>query len=175
MDQFNSSSSGGIIVDPNFERRLKELKEAINNLLEKAEKSNSTDRALQEQLQLLTERVDKINQIMTDMMNNTNVTEELISSALGNISEAEQSINRSRSMLDEAEKLLVDRGEKALNESILAANSTSEQATRMVEIRNEVTSSVCTVWTGTDVLTPCYSKGQPFPFVPCRMEWAWET
>lgn len=124
-------------MDPNFERRLKELKEAINNILEKAEKSNSTDRALQEQLQVLTERVDKINQIMTDVMNNTSVTEELISSALGNISEAEQSINRSRLMLDEAEKLLVDRGEKALNESILAANSTSEQATRMAEIRNE--------------------------------------
>ena len=162
-------------MDPNFERRLKELKEAINNLLEKAEKSNSTDRALQEQLQVLTERVDKINQIMTDVMNNASVTEELISSALGNISEAEQSINRSRLMLDEAEKLLVDRGEKALNESILAANSTSEQATRMAEIRNEVTFSVCTVKSGSDVLTHCYFKNRPFSPVPSRKELTWET
>ena len=138
IEHFNSSSSEDLVVDRNFERRLKELREAVNKLLEKAEKSNSTDRALQQQLEVLNERVDKINGVVTDVWNNTTVTEQLIASALGNISEAEASINRSRSLLDEAENLLVDKGAKALNESILAANSTSEQATRMAEIRNEV-------------------------------------
>lgn len=138
IENFNSTSSGQLVVDTNFERRLKELTEAVNKLLDKAESSNSTDRALQKQLEILNSRVDKINNVVTDVWNNTNVTEELISSAVGNISEAEASINRSRSLLDEAERLLLDKGAMALNESILAANSSSEQAIRMAEIRNEV-------------------------------------
>lgn len=125
-------------MDANFERRLKELTEAVNELLNKAESSNSTDRALQEQLEVLNSRVDKINEVISDVFNNTSVTEEVIVRAVGNIFEAETSINRSRSLLDEAERLLVNKGARALNESIHAANSSSEQAMRMAEILNEV-------------------------------------
>ena len=125
-------------MDRNFELRLKELTEAINKLLNKAEKSNSTDRALQEQLEVLNNRVDKINEVISNVSNNTNVTEDVIASAVGNISEAEASINRSRTLLDEAEKLLLNKGTDALSDSIHAANSSSEQATRMAEIRSEV-------------------------------------
>lgn len=127
-------------MDANFERRLKELTEAVNELLNKAESSNSTDRALQEQLEVLNSRVDRINEVISDVFNNTSVTEEVIASAVGNIFEAEASINRSRSLLDEAERLLLNKGATALNESIHAANSSSEQAIRMAEILNEVMS-----------------------------------
>ena len=138
MNNFNSSSSGQLVVDANFERRLKELTEAVNELLNKAESSNSTDQALQEQLQILDSRVEKINEVISDVSSNTSVTEEVIVSAVGNISEAEASINRSRALLDEAEKLILNEGARALNESIQAANSSSEQAIRMAEILNEV-------------------------------------
>lgn len=140
MNNFNSSSSGQLVVDANFERRLKELTEAVNELLNKAESSNSTDKALQEQLQVLDSRVEKINKVISDVSNNTSVAEGILASALGNISEAEASINRSRALLDEAEKLLLNKGARALNESIQAANSSSEQTIRMAEILNEVMS-----------------------------------
>lgn len=126
------------MVDTNFERRLKELTEAVNKLLDKAESSNSTDRALQEQLEVLDMRVEEISDVISNVLNDANVTEERIDSAVGNITEAEASINRSRALLDEAERLLLDKGATALNESIHAANSSSEQAIRMAEIRNEV-------------------------------------
>ena len=48
-------------MDANFERRLKEMTEAVNELLTKAESSNSTDEALEEQLRILDDRVNKIN------------------------------------------------------------------------------------------------------------------
>ena len=138
MNNFNSSSSGALVVDANFERRLKELTEAVNELFDKAESSNSTDQTLQKQLEVLNSRVEKINEVITDVSNNTSVTEDVIASAVGNISEAETSINRSRTLLDEAEKLLLNKGARALNESIQAANSSSEQSLRMAEILNEV-------------------------------------
>lgn len=138
VDNFNSSASGQLVVDTNFERRLKELTEAVNKLLDKAESSNSTDRALQEQLEVLDSRMEDISDVISYVWNETNVTEERIDSAVGNITEAEASINRSRALLDEAEGLLLDKGARALNESINAANSSSEQAIRMAEIRNEV-------------------------------------
>lgn len=140
MNNFNSSSSGQLVVDANFERRLKELTKAVNELLSMAESSNSTDKALQEQLQVLDSRVEKINEVLTHVSSNTSVTEAVIASAVGNISEAEASINRSRTLLDEAERLLLNKGARALNESIQAANSSSEQAVRMTQILNEVMS-----------------------------------
>ena len=127
-------------MDANFERRLKELTEAVNELLNKAESSNSTDKALQEQLQVLDSRVEKINKVISDVSNNTSMTEEIIASAVGDISEAEASINRSRALLDDAEKLLLNKGTRALNESMQAANSSSEQAIRMTKILNKVLS-----------------------------------
>jgi len=140
MNNFNSSSSGQLVVDANFERRLRELTKAVNELLSMAESSNSTDQALEEQLQVLDSRVEKINEVITHVSSNTSVTEAVIASAVGNISEAEASINRSRSLLDEAERLLLNKGAMALNESIQAANSSSEQAVRMAQILNEVMS-----------------------------------
>jgi len=140
MNNFNSSSSGQLVVDANFERRLKELTKAVNELLSMAESSNSTDQALQEQLQVLDSRVEKINEVITHVSSNTSMTEAVIASAVGNITEAEASINRSRTLLDEAERLLLNKGARALNESIQAANSSSEQAVRMAQILNEVMS-----------------------------------
>lgn len=125
-------------MDENFERRLKELTEAVNKLLNKAESSNSTDKALQEQLSILDGRVNKINEAVSDVSDNTSLTEEVIASAVENISEAEAAISRSRTLLDEAERLLLNKGARALNEAIQAANSSSEQAVRMAEILNEV-------------------------------------
>ena len=139
-NNFNSSSSGQLVVDENFERRLKELTEAVNKLLNKAESSNSTDKALQEQLSILDDRVNKINEAVSDVSDNTGLTEEVIASAVENISEAEAAISRSRTLLDEAERLLLNKGARALNEAIQAANSSSEQAVRMAEILNEVMS-----------------------------------
>ena len=127
-------------MDENFERRLKELTEAVNKLLNKAESSNSTDKALQEQLSILDGRVNKINEAVSDLSDNTGLTEEVIASAVENISEAEAAISRSRTLLDEAERLLLNKGARALNEAIQAANSSSEQAVRMAEILNEVMS-----------------------------------
>ena len=127
-------------MDANFERRLKEMTEAVNELLTKAESSNSTDKALEEQLRILDDRVNKINEALSDVSNNIRLTEEVIASAVGNISEAEASINRSRKLLDEAERLLLNKGARAINEATQAANSSSEQAIRMAEILNEVMS-----------------------------------
>ena len=138
IEIFNTSSSGELVVDRDFESRLKELTAGVNNLLNKAEKSNSTDGHLQQQLKILDERVGKITEVLSGVWNSTNMTEEVVNSAIEDISEAEASINRSRLLLDEAEKLLTTEGAVALNESIHAANSSSEQATRMAEIRNEV-------------------------------------
>ena len=137
-NNFNSSSSGQLVVDADFERRLKELTEAVNELLNKAESSNSTDKSLQEQLSILDGRVNKINEALLDVSDNTSLTEEVIASAVENISEAEAAINRSRTLLDEAERLFLNKGARALNEAIQAANSSSEQAIRMAEILNEV-------------------------------------
>ena len=143
IEQFNTSSSiGQLVVDIDFESRLKELTSAVNKLLDKAEKSNSTDRLLQQQLELLDQRVGKITQVLSDAWNSTSSTSIVVENAVSNISEAEASINRSRILLDEAEKLLLMEGLVALNESMHAANSSSEQATRMIEIRNEVLFSI---------------------------------
>lgn len=140
MNNFNSSSSGQLVVDANFERRLKEMTEAVNELLAKAESSNSTDEALEEQLRILDDRVNKINEAISDVSDNASVAEKVIASAVGNISEAEVSINRSRALLDEAERLLLNKGARVLNEAKQAANSSSEQAIRMAEILSEVMS-----------------------------------
>ena len=94
-------------MDVDFESRLKELTEGVNNLLNKAETSNSTDRHLQKQLELLNERVGKITEVLSDVTSKTNATETVVASLVENISEAEASINRSRSLLDEAERLLI--------------------------------------------------------------------
>ena len=136
IDRFNTSAQ--IVIDVDFEGRLKELSEKINQLLEKAEESNTTDKVLQEQLEILNRRVDGINMAVTDAWSNVNQTENYVTDALGNISEAEASINRSRALLDEAELRLRQEGAEALNESLLAANSSSEQANRMVKIKNKV-------------------------------------
>ena len=135
---FNGSSTGELVVDVDFESRIRELTEAVNKLLNKAEKSNSTDRRIQEQLELLDERVVKITEVLSDVSNSTNATEEVVANAVENISEAEASINRSRVLLEEAERLLMMEGARALNESIHAANSSSRQSTRMAVILNEV-------------------------------------
>ena len=138
MKYFNSSSIGNIVVDVDFESRLTELTAGVNNLLDKAEETNSTDQQLQQQLKLLDKRVGKLTDVLSHVSNGTNVTEQVISSAVEHISSAEESINRSRSLLDEAERLLMMEGAVALNESIHAANTSSEHATRMEEIKNEV-------------------------------------
>lgn len=138
MKYFNSSSIGNIVVDVDFESRLTELTAGVNNLLDKAEESNSTDQQLQQQLKLLDKRVGKLTDVLSHVSNSTNVTEQVIASAVEHISSAEESINRSRSLLDEAERLLMMEGAVALNESIHAANTSSEHATRMEEIKNEV-------------------------------------
>lgn len=138
MKYFNSSSIGNIVVDVDFESRLTELTAGVNNLLDKAEESNSTDQQLQQQLKLLDKRVGKLTDVLSHVSNSTNVTEQVIASAVEHISTAEESINRSRSLLDEAERLLMMEGAVALNESIHAANTSSEHATRMEEIKNEV-------------------------------------
>lgn len=136
--QFNSSKPGDVIVDLNFDSRFKQLTEAVNSLLEKAEESNSTDRRLQQQLEILNERVGNITELLAEASSKTNLSEAYVASMLKNIEEAEASINRSRSMLDEAERLLLKEGLVALNESIHAANTSSKQAVRMVEILNKV-------------------------------------
>lgn len=138
MKYFNSSSIGNIVVDVDFESRLTELTAGVNNLLDKAEESNSTDQQLQQQLKLLDKRVGKLTDVLSHVSNSTNMTEQVIASAVEHISSAEESINRSRSLLDEAERLLMMEGAVALNESIHAANTSSEHATRMEEIKNEV-------------------------------------
>lgn len=138
MKYFNSSSIGNIVVDVDFESRLTELTAGVNNLLDKAEESNSTDQQLQQQLKLLDKRVGKLTDVLSHVSNSTNVTEQVIASAVEHISSAEESINRSRSLLDEAERLLMMEGAVALNESIHAANTSSKHATRMEEIKNEV-------------------------------------
>lgn len=135
--QFNSSKPGDVIVDLNFDSRFKQLTEAVNSLLEKAEESNSTDRRLQQQLEILNERVGNITELLAEASSKTNLSEAYVASMLKNIEEAEASINRSRSMLDEAERLLLKEGLVALNESIHAANTSSKQAVRMVEILNK--------------------------------------
>lgn len=135
---FNGSSSGELVVDLDFENRIRELTEGVNKLLSKAEKSNSTDRHLQEQLELLDERVVKITEVLSDVSNSTNAIEEAVANAVEIISEAEASINRSRVLLDEAERLLMMEGAAALNESIHAANGSSRQSSRMAVILNEV-------------------------------------
>ena len=138
IQHFNLNSTGALVVDLDFETRLRELTLAVNSLLDKAETSNLTDRRLQQELGVLDRRVTAITEVLSDVKNGTNLTEAVMVSAIGNISEAEESINRSRTLLDEAEKLLVDEGAAALNESIHAANRSSEHASRMVEILNEV-------------------------------------
>ena len=125
-------------MDLNFDSRFKQLTEAVNSLLEKAEESNSTDRRLQQQLEILNERVGNITELLAEASSKTNLSEAHVASMLKNIEEAEASINRSRSMLDEAERLLLKEGLVALNESIHAANTSSKQAVRMVEILNKV-------------------------------------
>ena len=138
IQHFNLNSTGALVVDLDFETRLRELTSAVNSLLDKAETSNLTDRHLQQQLEILDRRVGAITEVLSDVKNGTDLTEAVMVSAIGNIFEAEESINRSRTLLDEAEKLLVEEGVAALNESIHAANRASEHASRMVEILNEV-------------------------------------
>ena len=138
IQHFNLNSTGALVVDLDFETRLRELTSAVNSLLDKAETSNLTDRHLQQQLEILDRRVGAITEVLSDVKNGTDLTEAVMVSATGNIFEAEESINRSRTLLDEAEKLLVEEGVAALNESIHAANRSSEHASRMVEILNEV-------------------------------------
>ena len=138
IQHFNLNSTGALVVDLDFETRLRELTSAVNSLLDKAETSNLTDRHLQQQLEILDRRVGAITEVLSDVKNGTDLTEAVMVSAIGNIFEAEESINRSRTLLDEAEKLLVEEGVAALNESIHAANRSSEHGSRMVEILNEV-------------------------------------
>lgn len=138
IQHFNLNSTGALVVDRDFETRLRELTSAVNSLLDKAETSNLTDRHLQQQLDILDRRVGAITEVLADVKNGTDLTEAVMVSATGSISEAEESINRSRTLLDEAEKLLVEEGVAALNESIHAANRSSEHASRMVEILNKV-------------------------------------
>ena len=138
IQHFNLNSTGALVVDLDFETRLRELTSAVISLLDKAETSNLTDRHLQQQLEILDRRVGAITEVLSDVKNGTDLTEAVMVSAIGSISEAEESINRSRTLLDEAEKLLVEEGVAALNDSIHAANRSSEHASRMVEILNEV-------------------------------------
>lgn len=138
IQHFNLNSTGALVVDLDFEAQLRELTSAVNSLLDKAETSNLTDRHLQQQLEILDRRVGAITEVLSDVKNGTDLTEAVMVSAIGDISDAEESINRSRTLLDEAEKLLVEEGVAALNESIHAANRSSEHASRMEEILNEV-------------------------------------
>ena len=54
IDHWNTS--GKVIVDANFEKKLKELSEAIERLVKQAEQANKTDIALQKQIKVLIKR-----------------------------------------------------------------------------------------------------------------------
>ena len=187
--KFNGTKPVNIAIDLDFASRLRELTEGVNKLLEKAETSNSTDRQLQKQLKILDERVGNITQVLTHASNGTNLTEEDVVAMVENISEAEASINRSRSLLDKAEKLLLKEGIVALNESIHAANTTSKQAVRMAVILNQVRNMFIRTFrtirtysfgivfgaeivrgqcTGFTVRTPCVGSKDAFVFIVFR-------
>ena len=168
IQHFNLNSTGALVVDLDFEGRLRELTSAVNSLLDKAETSNLTDRHLQQQIEILDRRVGAITEVLSDVKNGTDLTEAVVVSAIGSIFEAEESINRSRTLLDEAEKLLVEEGVAALNESIHAANRSSEHASRMVEILNEVLLKLLFIFSRTGLkITPV--RGQcPAKMAFCR-------
>lgn len=52
----NWNTSGKVIVDVNFENKLRELSEAIERLVKQAERANKTDIAIQEQITVLLKR-----------------------------------------------------------------------------------------------------------------------
>lgn len=52
----NWNTSGKVIVDVNFEKKLKELSEAIEKLVKRAEEANKTDIAIQLQIKILLKR-----------------------------------------------------------------------------------------------------------------------
>lgn len=136
IDRFNSTSK--VVVDIDFENRLKELTERAAKLLKQAETANATDKVLVKQITQLDTRAEEVRMKLIDVWSNTTMAYMLAEQGAGNVSVAESSLNVSRHLLDMINKMLMDQGAKALNDSIKNANATGEQEKRMIEIVKEV-------------------------------------
>lgn len=136
IDRFNSTSK--VVVDIDFENRLKELTERAAKLLKQAETANATDKVLVKQITQLDTRAEEVRMKLIDVWSNTTMAYMLAEQGAGNVSVAESSLNVSRHLLDMISKMLMDQGAKALNDSIKNANATGEQEKRMIEIVKEV-------------------------------------
>ena len=90
------------------------------------------------QLKDLNDRIEVVRLTLLGVWDTATATELVVKDGVSNITEAELSLKRSREALDKAEMLLVSDGAKALNDSIISANSTGEYAKRMQEIKKEV-------------------------------------
>ena len=73
-----------------------------------------------------------------EALTNTTIAEVSSREGSSNITAAWQSINRTRDLLKHALALLITDGIRALNESILSANSTGDLAKRLIEMAAEV-------------------------------------
>lgn len=87
---------------------------------------------------LTDKQVNQTRQRLLEVWQNSTEALSVAEQGVGNVSHAESSLNVSRHLLDLINKLLMEEGSKALNESFSNANSTDANNKRMGDILEEV-------------------------------------
>ena len=83
-------------------------------------------------------RVEGVKMKAIEAWSKSNVAKLSSQEGVSNLTDAGESLNRTREMLDRMAALIMVDGMKALNASILSANSTGDLAKRLAEMAAEV-------------------------------------
>nr|XP_002731086.2 PREDICTED: laminin subunit gamma-1-like [Saccoglossus kowalevskii] len=130
----NIGSNPEAINDEDFEKRLKEVNDTINQLLKEAKMAAGNDTTLLEHLDDIKDSIDGLQDQLQKIGSNVDMAQESTDSAKDDIGNAEDAIKRAQDTLAEAERYLNEKGQEALDKAADAAKDLGSQSEKMTKL-----------------------------------------
>lgn len=126
-----------IVEDINFEKQLREVGTKVNKLLDDARKAQGEDGSLIAQLEILKERIKKVQEIAGKIVEHSENIGTNADYGEQNITLAEKIIESANEALTSARRFLETEGRNALEKAKQRSDKFGQQSVRMSEIARE--------------------------------------
>ncbi|XP_070532708.1 laminin subunit gamma-1-like [Ptychodera flava] len=130
----NIGSNPEAINDEQFEKRMKEVNDTINDLLHDAMMAAGNESALLDHLNDIRDSIDGLKDQLEQISNNVDDASNSIDDGKDDIGDAEEAIKRAQDLLDDAYDHVEDKGQDALKEAEEAASDLGDQAEEMAAL-----------------------------------------